>query len=44
LATRACAARSATRSAGGGFAASRWTGRCPIRPPWSSWCAAPAPR
>src|SRR5215207_939474 len=24
-------------------AASAWTGPCPIRPPWSSWCGGPAP-
>jgi transposase, IS5 family len=28
-----------TRSPGGGSAASVWTGRCRIRPPWSSWSA-----
>ena len=44
LATRACARKSATRSAGGGAAGSAWTGRCPIPPRWSSWCAAPARR
>jgi hypothetical protein len=36
--------RSPTRSGGGGSAASAWTGRCRIRPPWSSWSAAPALR
>ena len=30
-------ARSATRSRGGGSAASGWTGRCRTRPRWSSW-------
>ena len=28
-----------TRSRGGGSAVSVWTGRCRIRPPWSSWSA-----
>jgi hypothetical protein len=41
LATRACARKSATRSAGGGAAGSAWTGRSRTRPPWSSSCAAP---
>jgi IS5 family transposase len=36
--------RSATRSGGGGSAASGWTGPCRTRPPWSSWSAAPVPR
>jgi hypothetical protein len=44
LATKACAARSPTRSPGGGSATSAWTGRCRIRPRWSSWCAGPVPR
>jgi hypothetical protein len=30
-----CAARSPTRSAGSGSAASPWVAGCPIRPPWS---------
>ena len=42
-ATRACVARSPTRSRGGGSAASVWTGPCRTRPPWSSWSAAPGP-
>ena len=32
-ALRACAARSTTRSRGGGSAESHWTGRCRIPPP-----------
>jgi transposase, IS5 family len=31
--------KSATRSAGGGSAASAWTGRSRTRPRWSNWCA-----
>lgn len=38
-ATRACARKSATRSAGGGSAASAWTGPSRTRPRWSNWCA-----
>jgi hypothetical protein len=35
-----CAARSPTRSAGSGSAASPWVAGCPIPPPWSSSPAA----
>ena len=38
-ATRAWARKSATRSAGGGAAASAWTGRSRTRPRWSNWSA-----
>jgi hypothetical protein len=38
------AARSPTRSPGSGFAGSRWVGRSPIRPRWSSSPAAWASR
>jgi hypothetical protein len=44
LATRPSAARSATRSHGGGSAAFPWIGPCPTRPPWSSWSGGPGPR